>query len=148
MPWHVSVTNGGAMEAVASGNVALGFEVMSNYLNTPSRVYCPADQHRIKATTFANLANSNISYFIGIDATEESPLMFALGDGHLAIDAVPVKPGILLLWTNSPVTWTRERHKKQGNVALMDGSAQSYSDKQLTEILHSTGVLTNRLALP
>jgi hypothetical protein len=148
LPWQVSVTNGGAMEAVASGNVAMVFEVMSNCLVKPSHVYCPADKRRVVATTFANLANSNVSYFIGIDGKEDSPYMLALGDDHLAVDGVPVRPGILPLWTNSQVTWTRERHRNQGNVGLMDGSALNYNDTELAKLLRSTGVTTNRLALP
>jgi hypothetical protein len=152
MPWHVSITNGGAMEAVATGNVALVFEVMSNELNYPiypSRAFCPADKRRVMATTFTNgFSNSNVSYFVTMDATESDPNMLALGDDHLAIDSAPVKPGILTLWTNSSVAWTAERHKKKGNVGLMDGSAWSCNDTQLLGLVRAASVPTNRLVFP
>ncbi|MFO1513268.1 MAG: type II secretion system protein [Verrucomicrobiota bacterium] len=148
MPWHVSVTNGGAMEAVALGNVAFVFEVMSNELSSPKVLCCPADKRRIMATNFASMANSNISYFVTMDATETNPNMLALGDDHLVVDSVPVKTGILTLWTNSPVGWTAERHKKKGNVELMDGSVWSCSDTQLISHVRGAIVPTNRLVFP
>ena len=42
-PMLVSVTNGGAMELVATGNVAACFQVMSNELSTPKILLCPED---------------------------------------------------------------------------------------------------------
>jgi hypothetical protein len=148
MPWHVSVTNGGAMEAVTLGDVAFVFEVMSNELRSPKVLLCPADRRRSLATNFAGLNNSNVSYFVTLDATESNPFLLALGDDHLAVDSTPVKPGVLLLWTNSPVAWTAERHKQKGNVGLMDGSAWSCSDTQLAALIRAALVPTNRLVFP
>jgi len=148
MPWHVSAANGGAMEAVALGNVAFVFEVMSNELSSPKALICPADKRRVMATNFAGLANSNTSYFVTMDAAESDIFMLVLGDDHVAVDAVPVNPGILTLWTNSPVAWTAERHKQKGNVELMDGSARSYSDTQLAALVRAAMVPTNRLVFP
>src|SRR5688500_11390172 len=52
LPSQVSVTNGGAMEAVMAGDVAAVFRVMSNELNTPKILFCPTDKKRIQAITF------------------------------------------------------------------------------------------------
>jgi prepilin-type N-terminal cleavage/methylation domain-containing protein len=67
------------------------FTVMSNELNTPKILYCPAEfaQTRLAATTFSTstspgstpyLNNLNISYFVGLDADETQPQMFLTGD--------------------------------------------------------------------
>ena len=77
-----SVTNGGTMEWVASGEVWPHFQVMSNELNTPKLLVCPADT-RQPAPSWASLSNSNISYFVGLDADETQPPGFLSGDSNL-----------------------------------------------------------------
>jgi hypothetical protein len=44
IPTQISITNGGAMEAILTGNVAAAFQVMSNELSTPKILFCPTDQ--------------------------------------------------------------------------------------------------------
>jgi competence protein ComGC len=44
-PRQVSLTNGGAMELIATGNVVACFQVMSNQLPTPKILLCPAEQN-------------------------------------------------------------------------------------------------------
>lgn len=69
------------------------FMVMSNELNTPKIVACPAEfaQGKVQATTFATSIpagqtgtafanNLAVSYFLGLDADETSPQMFLTGD--------------------------------------------------------------------
>src|SRR6266516_3654392 len=55
-PTQVSVTNGGTMELVESGNVYVHFLVMSNELNMPRILFCPQESNpkRQPATTFAS----------------------------------------------------------------------------------------------
>jgi prepilin-type processing-associated H-X9-DG protein len=84
--------------------------------------------------------------------------MFLAGDDNLlvggqagyygGVNGAPVKPGLLSLWTNSPVAWADSRHRKQGNVGLADGSVQGFSSSKLAEGLRNTGVVTNRLVFP
>jgi prepilin-type processing-associated H-X9-DG protein len=171
-PMSVSVTNGGVMEYIGKGIVWPTFSVMSNELNTPKIVFCPqdADRRRIMATTFARsvpsgqlgtafTGDTNVSYFVGMDADETQPQMFLSGDDNLlvggpaagtggAIKRVPVRPGVLSLWTNTPLAWSEARHQKQGNVGLADGSVQGFSSSRLAEGLRNTGVATNRLVFP
>ena len=171
-PMSVSVTNGGVMELIEKGIVWPTFSVMSNELNTPKIVFCPedADRRRVMATTFVQsvptgqsgiplAGNINVSYFVGLDADETKPQMFLSGDDNLLVSEVaagqsatvkgaPVKPGVLSLWTNTPVAWSDKRHEKQGNVGLADGSVQGFSSSRLAEGLRNTGVATNRLVFP
>ena len=171
-PTEVSVTNGGAMEAVMAGDAATIFQVMSNELSTPKILVCPTDQKRIQATTFSRAAsvggaypgvyfsnNSNVSYFVNLNSDSSTPQMFLLGDdnllvggkgtvGGVATKGVPAPSGVLSLWTNTPVAWSDERHKKKGNVGLADGSVQGFSSSKIAEALRNSGVATNRLAMP
>jgi prepilin-type processing-associated H-X9-DG protein len=147
-PMAVSLTNGGAMELVATGNVAACFRVMSNELNTPKILLCPEDTRRVLATNWSTLNNSNISYFVGLDAVESKPQMILGGDDNFAIGGVPVKSGVLQLLTNTPVAWTKDRHPGWGNICLADGSVQQLTMDGLRQALQQTGVATNRLAIP
>jgi prepilin-type processing-associated H-X9-DG protein len=145
-PVFVSVTNGGTMELVPSGNVFPHFQVMSNELYMPKILVCPAET-RPPATSWTSLSNSNISYFIVLDAEYTQPQMFLSGDSNLEVDGKPVGPGILNLQTNSAVAWTASRHVRQGNVAFLDGSVQGFSSVRLRSALANSGI-TNRLAIP
>jgi hypothetical protein len=147
-PMQVSVTNGGAMELIATGNVAACFRMMSNELSTPKILLCPADTHRVWATNFSTLNNSNISYFVNLDAVEAYPQMFLDGDDNLTVGGVPVQAGILNLWTNSNVGWTKERHHSAGVIGIADGSVQQLTTDGLRQALQQSGVATNRLAIP
>jgi len=136
------------MELIATGNVAACFQVMSNELNTTKILLCPDDTRRVWATNWSTLNNSNISYFVGLDAAETKPQMFLSGDDNFAIGGVPVKSGVVQLLTNTPVTWTKGRHKLYGNIGLADGSVQQLTTDGLQQALHQTGVATHGLAIP
>ena len=148
------------MERTEGGDVYLNYLVMSNELNTPKLMCCPADNRRVRATTFAQalppnssasatpFASNNVSYFIGLDADETIPNAIVSGDDNFLVSGVKPKPGLLLLWTNSPVAWTKDRHVNQGNIGLADGSVMGVSSPKLRDALVNTGTATNRLAMP
>ena len=142
----VSVTNGGAMELVATGNVAACFQVMSNELSTPKILLCPEDTRRTYATNFTTgFSDANISYFISADAVETYPQMILDGDDNLLVDGKPVQPGILNLRTGSTIAWTKDRHHGVGNLGMADGSTQQTTGKSLNYAFSSctNGVPTN-----
>ncbi|MFO1513271.1 MAG: hypothetical protein U1F83_10225 [Verrucomicrobiota bacterium] len=95
----------------------------------------------MQATSLPGLGNSNLNYFVALDANASAPQMFLSGDDNLliggeagrygvAIKGVPVKPGLLSLWTNTPVGGLRNDYQKQGNVGLADGSVQGVQQQQ------------------
>ena len=90
------------------------------------------------------LSNSNLSYFIGLDAQDTNPQMFLIGDRNLTNGPLPPNR-ILTLNTNFPVGWTRELHRYRGNIGLADGSVQQFSGSALSTACQSS---TNRLAFP
>jgi competence protein ComGC len=159
-PQQTSVTNGGTMELVGSGQAWIHFLVMSNELSTPKILYCPGESHgtKLKATTFAlpqsrladqvtYTSDKNLSYFVGIDAQDPNPQMILAGDRGLGIDGVPAKPGLLMIRSNSSVTWPKPRHVSW-NVGFADGSVQRVPDPQITSIFKGSGLATNRLEMP
>lgn len=149
-PMEISVTLGGAREMVATGNVTQVFQVMSNELGTTKILVCPQDAARMQATNFAGLSNSNISYFVGVDVTNELPAQVILsGDSNLEIGWATLKPGLHSFGTNDPIAWTSARHGfKSGYLVLADGGVQSGSSPALRHYLEQTGRATNRFALP
>lgn len=148
-PMGISVTNGGSMEMVQTGNVLQTFLVMSNELSTPMILFCRADKGRTWPTTFAGLSNSNTSYFVGVDVTNNvNPQMILSGDCDFEIGGKPAKSGLLSIWTNDPVAWSSARHVTYGNLGLADGSVQSVSTPSLRHYFGQTGLVTNRLAIP
>ena len=150
LPMGISVTNGGSMELAAKGNVVATFLVMSNELSTPRVLFCPADANRFYTNYFGVLSNSNISYFINPDMTNDAnPQMILSGDSDLMLGGKMLKPGLVSLWTNDPLVWSGTRHPKFGNnIGLADGSVQSTTSAQLQHSLQQTGLATNRFALP
>jgi prepilin-type processing-associated H-X9-DG protein len=151
-PMEVYTTNQAMMKLVGSGNVHLLWRTISclqstneYYLSTPKNLYCPADTTRMAATNFMDFSDANISYFLSLDAVERYPQMILDGDDNLVVDGVRVKPGILNLWTNSSIAWTKERHRFNGNIGLADGSVQQTTSAGLNSAVVSStsGVPTN-----
>ena len=140
----------------ASGSVGVPaqtfwiFHVMSNELSTPKILLCPAEFDTAKTVgqNFAvtgnpQLGNTNISYFVGVDADETQPQMFLTGDHNLGTGPNPPATiyltGQMLGTNNTTVAYTDNQHQKQGNVGLSDGSVQGFSTSRFRDALKNTG---------
>jgi prepilin-type processing-associated H-X9-DG protein len=148
-PMNVSITNGGTMELSKVGTDAWrNFLVMSNELTTPRILICPADQ-RNEATDFgSSFGNTNISYFINLDAAKANPQMLLFGDDNFEMGGVSVEAGLLQVSTNTPIAWSAARHGHAGNVALTDGSVQQLTTSGLQQAFQNAGAAINRIAIP
>ena len=151
-PWQVSTNRGGTMEFAASSEVFRHFAVMSNELSSPRILICPADRERLRANTFfPALANSNVSYFVGLEANETRPQSILTGDRNIMGG---VTNGALLSFRSNDVPqWASSIHTNQGNIALGDGSVQQLTDQTLarqfqTTFLAQASMTTLRLAIP
>jgi prepilin-type processing-associated H-X9-DG protein len=160
-PAMLSVTNGGTKELVGKGETFMHFAVMSNELSTPKILICPeeANPRTTTATTFSPAAvpgfpyvpfsgNSNVSYFVGVDARDDLPQAFLSGDRGFGIAQSAFGPGLHLLSTNLSLRWAKGPHKGLGNVAFADGSVQQLNNYRLQDAFKSTGLTTNRLEIP
>jgi len=113
--------------------------------------------------------DQNVSYFVGIDAQDVNPQMLLVGDhamgplvngmeqpgGKLFGDGYTKAPnwaitvgtnynqtagGMGATTPNDWVGWSdTSQHQKQGNIALTDGSAASYTRSALQSLFQSTG---------
>jgi hypothetical protein len=163
-PTKVSVTNGGAMELVATGNAAAVFQVMSNELSTPKILVCPEDKNiNSMATNFSSADLKNkISYFAGLDATNDfNPQLLLSGDDNFLLNGSPIKSGLVEVASNSPFAWDDTRHvyvtktgwfskskTSHGNIALGDDSVQQVNQNTLKQTIQQTGFVTNHFAIP
>ena len=115
------------------------WQMMSNELSTPKILLCPADTRPYCATNFSTgFSDANISYFVNLDAVETYPQMILIGDDNLLVDGKPVQPGILNLWTNTTIAWTKDRHHGVGNIGMADGSAQQVTSDGLNSAVGSS----------
>ncbi|MGO9585439.1 MAG: type II secretion system protein [Limisphaerales bacterium] len=143
-PMAVSTNKNGTMEY--GGDVFHHFQVMSNELSTPKILACPAD-NRTAAATFAGLKNQNVSYFVGLDATDVRPQMLLTGDRNVTNGLAPIR-SVLELRPEIPAGWTAAMHNRQGNVGRVDGSVQQVTIDGLRHAIKHSDDATNRVALP
>lgn len=145
-PMAVSEADGGAKEAVERREMFRIFQVMSNELSIPKTAICPADD-RMASTNFINFNNSNVSYFVGLDAVDTKPDMLLSGDRNITIDDKPLS-GNVTLGTNVTVAWTKSIHEHAGNIGMADGSVQQVNRQGLYQQLRISGDDENRLVFP
>lgn len=160
LPMSVSVSNNGAMELAATGSAYQVFLMMSNDLVSPKILFCPEESKRGRvmanawsqpvygAPNSVGFGPGSLSFFLGIDADQAEPQRLLSGDDHLQVAKRRPAPGLLLLSSNAPVKWRKERHNGQGNLLFSDASVQTASSSSFQHLLVQTGQATNRLAMP
>ncbi len=121
------------------------FQSMSNELSSPRVLVCPADRGRLPASSFRTLGAKNISYFVNLDAITAGAQDIVAGDDNLAVRGSRVKSGLTAFSNTVPLSWTADRHRYCGNVALADGSVRVLTNSNL---LASAGLAGKRLAVP
>ncbi len=171
-PMAVPNAAGGTKDDPAIGQLLFrNFQVMSNELGSPKLMVCPSDRHKVAATDFAadlwdgraggdgntkgpNRKNMALSYFVGLDATENQPLAILTGDRNLGngrgagYSDPPRPPADLYCCTETikgpggrlssadSVGWSDKRaHNSNGNIGLVDGSAHQVTTAKLRQHL-------------
>jgi prepilin-type processing-associated H-X9-DG protein len=152
-PMQRSIAIGGSLETSSTGAVFHTFQVLSNQWagENLKLLICPTDDRR-PALDVSQLANSNVSYFIHLDATIARPDGFLLGDRGLTNGPL-TETRILTLSSNTTLAWTERSHKLRGNIALVDGSVRSFTTPEVQTaaqrmITNSAAPATHRLAFP
>jgi prepilin-type N-terminal cleavage/methylation domain-containing protein/prepilin-type processing-associated H-X9-DG protein len=143
LPASVAMAEGGAREFVQNGYRVGGpfyfsyrlFQVLSNELNTPKILICKSELTREPAFTFATLQNTNLSYFVGVNADLSKPGSILSGDRNLTCNPRS-HPTIIRLTSGASFWWTTELHPQQGNLLFADGHAEEWSRYTLTRQLH------------
>jgi type II secretory pathway pseudopilin PulG len=177
-PWTVDVSQGGSQT-----NGALTWQhyvAVSNELSTPKIILCPSDGQqagetaaRQEATNFLHLvrvggvnANRFVSYFVGLDASEENPQTILGGDRNISPDtsiASPVLVKNTTAATAGPLSFpipvamantmpvaagtrnfgfTMRTHDAAGNILLGDGSVQQVTSARFREAIRDAAATT------
>jgi len=129
-PTQVSTNDGGSLEFAQNSYLITGafyfeyrhFQPLAGFIENTRLLVCPADT-RLAATNFATLQNSNLSYFVGLNADYGQPMSILSGDGNLASSSSLVKgPG------GGRLTWNWQLHGFKGNVLFSDAHVEEWND--------------------
>jgi len=143
-PMKVSPVQGGTAEFTSSGMLTYKhFQILLGNGITPSFYVCPQDRRKASAS-LQSLANSNISYFVGLGAQSEIPDSILAGDRNVSRD------GSLILQVTSGLKWVKSvgLHGDIGHVLLADGHVQEVDSAVLGSLGGMAVNLTNRLSIP
>jgi len=103
-----------AREPVGTGHVASQFQMLSNYIQDVSVLLCPSDRTRWLARDFATLEDTNVSYFMNVDARKgpNAATTILFGDRHLEVGTNAVAPGLFVYTKGMEMGWTTELHTR------------------------------------
>ena len=152
-PWQSSATNGGSSEFASSRQAFPHFRALSAYLGKQARVFiCPTDKATQEAANYAQLLDTNISYFLDLDVGTNSASILT-GDRHLEANGKAVYQGLFIYSTNAVLNWTRELHGKVRNgpigvLSFADGHAEAVKTANLNTVFQRQGSVSERLAVP
>jgi len=154
-PWQISSTNGGIMDDAARGYAAPNFQVLSDYLKSPTVFICPTDKSKVASANYNQFNNQNVSYFIAIDAATNSTVSIFTGDRHLENNGKPVKPGLFVYSNKAVINWTHELHEirstqilSSGVISFADCHAERILGASLNSIFQRENLATNYFAVP
>ena len=128
------------------------FRTFTNYLNSPGAFVCPTDKPRTPAASVDQIANSNLSYFAHLSATEYRLTSFLTGDRHLRLTGTTVAPGVHWVDTNKPIGWSKELHstikQPSGVMSFADGHTELVKEDRMSAVVHRQGPARLLLAIP
>ena len=125
------------------------FVIASNEIVSPKVLLCPADKERpSRSSVFEGLSAKNISYLVGIDASETNGNSILIADRNVVLPGEDQPTGPLTIASWQAAQWSPRIHNQQGNIALADGSAWQTTQRSLEKALGNTGLATNRFAVP
>lgn len=112
------------------------FQALSNELEVPRILRCPADKQRAEAQDFASLNNSHVSYWVNVDA------VFGRTDSPVAGDRNVRTSGrtewtFLQIASEHVVEFSSELHGYRGNVLFGDTHVGLYDGTNLTAVFAS-----------
>lgn len=152
LPMQVPAVEGGSREFVQAAAKVEGnfyfafrhFQVLSNELETPQILLCPADS-RLPTNHFSRLQNENVSYFLNVQAESGKATSMLAGDRNLTNDALPASSSVLLD-ANTYLRWTREQHRYRGNILYGDGHVEEWNHAMV--MLRGQGAVAAALEFP
>jgi prepilin-type processing-associated H-X9-DG protein len=74
--------------------------------------------------------NTNLSYFVGVNANPDKPGTILAGDRNLGTNSM-ANPTIMGIGAGSRLHWTFEMHQYRGNVLFADGHVEGWNNQGL-----------------
>ncbi len=93
-PWQTSVTSGGSLELIDNLTYP-HWLALSNYASRTKLFVCPTDKLKQTAPSFAEFGESNVSYFVNLDAVTNSAESVLAGDSPFAKQRRAGETGII-----------------------------------------------------
>lgn len=144
--WGLSTNDGGSLEfALSGGQVFRHFQCQSNYIVAQVVLVCPQDTRQAN-TNWSNLANTNVSYFVGLDSDPKLPLSIMAGDRNTTVAS-----GVILQWNASaPPQWVMSvgLHGDKGHIVFGDGHVEELDSAGLSNAVQRASMSTSRFAIP
>lgn len=142
-PFQVPVKEGGTLEMVQAasglgGDVQFAFrhfQTLSNDLVLPKLLACPADS-RTNASSFNQLRNDHISYFIAVTAELGRPDSVLAGDRNI-IARDGSFGSILRISGGTEMMWSRGGHEYRGNLLFAGGHVERTGNAGLQVAMQS-----------
>jgi prepilin-type N-terminal cleavage/methylation domain-containing protein/prepilin-type processing-associated H-X9-DG protein len=137
-PMAVPRAEGGSLEFAknayrVNGDFYFGFrhfQAVSNQLVAPRLLICPSDQ-RLPAQSFSELKNENVSYFVSLSSTMDTPLSVLAGDRNVTVVSAAVGSTLLRVSPGQFLRWTSGLHEYKGNLLFADGHVEQRHDFEL-----------------
>jgi prepilin-type N-terminal cleavage/methylation domain-containing protein len=136
-PWNVDVSQGGTRGTTDWTDHC---RVVSNELANPKLLACPTDAEKTPVQNWESLdGDKNVSYFLGLSATESRPLSILAGDRGVSGGMNSPSSGDgRLVWEHTfidslDVAFDNSMHKNRGYIVLADGSVHHASSQQLRD---------------
>jgi prepilin-type processing-associated H-X9-DG protein len=143
-PMSVARDSGGTRETVQSPQgVFRHFQVLSNDLGETSFLICPQD-NRDPARLWGTMFNSNVSYFIALDAKGLDGKNILSGDRNISAHPESIQK----LVANSGWNGTGGLHGIKGHILFSDGHVEFTDEESLRNAIQNGGNNTNRIAIP
>lgn len=172
-PWRVRMLDGGVQDYMGNEtyNAYDCFRCASNEITSPKVLACPSDASKTKASVFMEtgvppqgliaFGDTNLSYFIAVDADETKPTKLLTGDRNVRLGAAysggtvaggAPRNGQRVVFNNDAdannAMWDGYMHVKAGNFALSDGSVTQSTLDQLSKQVKAAGSPQNGAEYP
>jgi prepilin-type processing-associated H-X9-DG protein len=145
-PWEFSTNEGGTLEFRMSGEQTFRhFQAQSNYIIAWPILVCPQDTRKA-AKNWENLANTNVSYFVGLDSKPSLDSSILAGDRNIASSTGT----ILQVNEQTPLQWVKSvgLHGDRGHLVFGDGHVEELDSVGWSNAVQRTGIETNRFTVP
>lgn len=152
-PWQVSTAEGGTQGSRFTWE---HLAAIHHEITTPKVFACPTDDRdpavdfgTDQARAFSGHGNRGVSYFVGLDATENRPLMHLLGDRNITgfeqqdCPSTGIAGAVTWLTPTNEPRWGMSIHRWTGNVALGDGSVSMLGQRSLKRHCTSAAIDTH-----